>query len=106
MGALAAIDYLYQRWRTDAQLRMSRHEVKEEMREQEGDPHLKSHLKSLRQKMSRRRMTAEVAKADVIITNPTELADRHALPCRGNVRTPRAWQGRGLHRAKDQGDCA
>jgi flagellar biosynthesis protein FlhB len=74
MGTLAAIDYLYQRWRTDAQLRMSRHEVKEEMREQEGDPHLKSHLKSLRQKMSRRRMTAEVAKADVIITNPTELA--------------------------------
>jgi flagellar biosynthetic protein FlhB len=74
MGALAAIDYLYQRWRTDAQLRMSRQEIKEEMREQEGDPHLKNRLKSLRQKMSRRRMTAEVAKADVIITNPTELA--------------------------------
>ena len=74
MGALAIMDYLYQRWRTDAQLRMSRQEIKEEMREQEGDPHLKSHLRSLRQKLSRRRMTAEVVKADVIITNPTELA--------------------------------
>ncbi len=74
MGALAGLDYLYQRWRTEAQLRMSRQEVKEEMREQEGDPQLKGRLKSLRQKMSRRRMTAEVAKADVVITNPTELA--------------------------------
>jgi flagellar biosynthetic protein FlhB len=74
MGALAIMDYLYQRWRTDAQLRMSRQEIKEEMREQEGDPHLKSHVRSLRQKLSRRRMTAEVVKADVIITNPTELA--------------------------------
>ena len=74
MGALAGLDYLYQRWRTEAQLRMSRQEIKEEMREQEGDPQLKGRLKSLRQKMSRRRMTAEVAKADVVITNPTELA--------------------------------
>jgi flagellar biosynthesis protein FlhB len=74
MATLAGLDYLYQRWRTGAQLRMSRQEVKEEMREQEGDPHLKGALKSLRQKLSRRRMTADVAKADVIITNPTELA--------------------------------
>jgi flagellar biosynthetic protein FlhB len=74
MGALAGLDYLYQRWRTEAQLRMSRQEIKEEMREQEGDPQLKGRLKSLRQKISRRRMTAEVAKADVVITNPTELA--------------------------------
>jgi flagellar biosynthetic protein FlhB len=74
MASIAACDYLYQRWRTDKQLRMSRHELKEEMREQEGDPLLKSHLKSLRQKMSRRRMMSEVAKADVVITNPNHLA--------------------------------
>jgi flagellar biosynthetic protein FlhB len=73
-GALAGLDFLYQRWRTEAQLRMSRQEVKEEMREQEGDPQLKGRLKSLRQKMSRRRMSVEVAKADVVITNPTHLA--------------------------------
>jgi flagellar biosynthesis protein FlhB len=74
IGILAGLDYLYQRWRTNVQLRMSRPEVKEEMREQEGDPHVKGRLKSLRQKMSRRRMTAEIAKADVVITNPTHLA--------------------------------
>jgi flagellar biosynthetic protein FlhB len=74
MATLAGLDYLYQRWRTESQLRMSRHEIKEEMREQEGDPQLKGHLRSLRQKMSRRRLAADVAKADVVITNPTELA--------------------------------
>jgi flagellar biosynthesis protein FlhB len=74
MVALAGCDYLYQRWHIDKRLRMSRHEIKEEMREQEGDPLLKSQLKSLRQKMSRRRMMSEVAKADVVITNPTHLA--------------------------------
>jgi flagellar biosynthetic protein FlhB len=74
MAALALCDYLYQRWHVEKQLRMSRQELKEEMREQEGDPLLKSHLKSLRQRMSRRRMMAEVAKADVVITNPTHLA--------------------------------
>jgi len=73
-AALAGLDFLYQRWRTDSQLRMSRTELKEELREQEGDPHVKSHLKSLRQKFSRRRLAAEVAKADVVITNPTHLA--------------------------------
>ena len=74
MAALAGFDYLYQRWHVEKQLRMSRQELKEEMREQEGDPLLKSHLRSLRQKMSRRRMMSEVAKADVVITNPTHLA--------------------------------
>ena len=74
MATLAGLDYLYQRWHTESQLRMSRQEIKEEMREQEGDPQLKGHLRSLRQKMSRRRLAADVAKADVVITNPTELA--------------------------------
>ncbi len=74
MAILTGLDFLFQRWHTEKQLRMSRHEVKEEMREQEGDPLLKSHLKSMRQRMSRRRMMSEVAKADVVITNPTHLA--------------------------------
>jgi flagellar biosynthetic protein FlhB len=74
MGALAGLDYLFQRWRTDKQLRMSRQEIKQEMREQEGDPLLKAQLKSMRQKLARRRMMTDVAKADVVITNPTELA--------------------------------
>lgn len=72
--ALASVDYLYQRWRTSVQLRMSHQQIKEEMRDQDGDPHMKGRLKGLRQKMLGKRMTAEVAKADVIITNPTHLA--------------------------------
>jgi flagellar biosynthetic protein FlhB len=74
VSAFAALDYLYQRWRIEKQLRMSRHDIKEEIREQEGDPQLKGHLRGLRQKLSRRRMMAAIPKADVIITNPTELA--------------------------------
>jgi len=71
---IAGLDYLFQRWRTSVQLRMSQQQVKEEMRDQEGDPQLKGRLKGLRQKLLGKRMTADVAKADVIITNPTHLA--------------------------------
>lgn len=74
MAALTAGDYLYQHWRVSKQMRMSRQELKEETREQEGDPLLKSHLKRLRQRMTRRRMMSDVEKADVVITNPTHLA--------------------------------
>ena len=49
-------------------------EVKEELRESEGDPLTRSRLRGLRQKLSRRRMMAEVARADVVITNPDHLA--------------------------------
>ena len=73
-GVLAGLDYWFQYWRMQQQLRMSRQEVKEEMRQQEGDPLLKGRLKSIRQKMARQRMMAEVPEADVVITNPTELA--------------------------------
>ena len=74
MAALVGLDYMFQRWRIDKRLRMSRQEVKQEMREQEGDPLLKAQLKGMRQKLARRRMMTDVAKADVVITNPTELA--------------------------------
>jgi flagellar biosynthesis protein FlhB len=74
MIGLAGADYLYQRWRVSSQLRMSRHEVKEELRESEGDPLTKGRMRGLRQKISRRRMMADVARADVVITNPDHLA--------------------------------
>ena len=67
LAVLAGLDYLFQRWRTETKLRMSRQEVKEEMREQDGDPLLRSRMKSLRQKMARQRMMSEVAKADVVM---------------------------------------
>jgi flagellar biosynthetic protein FlhB len=74
MVALAGGDYMFQRWRISKQLRMSRHELKEEFRESEGDPLIKSRLRGLRQKISRRRMMADVAKAAVVVTNPDHIA--------------------------------
>ena len=74
MIVLTLFDYLFQQWRLQVQLRMSKQEVKEENRQQEGDPHVKGRLRALRQKMARQRMMAEVPSADVVITNPTHLA--------------------------------
>ncbi len=53
---------------------MTKQEVKEEMKSTEGDPLIKSRIRSIQRQLARRRMMAEVPKADVIITNPTHLA--------------------------------
>ena len=72
--ALALFDYMFQ-WREyHRNLRMSKQELKEEMKETEGDPMLKSRIRSIQRAMARKRMIGEVPKADVIITNPTHLA--------------------------------
>jgi len=71
---LAGLDYLFQRWSHEKSLRMTKQEVKEESRMTEGDPMVKSRIRSIQRQLARRRMMAEVPKADVIITNPTHLA--------------------------------
>ena len=71
---LAAMDYLYERWSFERTLRMTKEEVKEEYRETEGDPLIKTRIKSLQKEMARRRMMQEVPKATVVITNPTHIA--------------------------------
>lgn len=71
---LAILDYIYQRWNYERQLRMTRYELKEEMKLTEGDPLIKSRIRSIQRHLARRRMMAEVPKADVVITNPTHLA--------------------------------
>ncbi|MBS4028638.1 MAG: flagellar biosynthesis protein FlhB [Ignavibacteriales bacterium] len=72
--ALALFDYVFQ-WREHQRnLRMTKQEVKEEMRESEGDPMLKSRIRSIQRAMARKRMIADVPKADVVITNPTHVA--------------------------------
>jgi flagellar biosynthetic protein FlhB len=71
---LGLIDFLYVRWEMEQKMKMSKQEQKEEHKEAEGDPHVKSRIRSLQQQMARRRMMAEVPKADVIITNPTHLS--------------------------------
>jgi flagellar biosynthetic protein FlhB len=74
MALLAGLDYLFQRFQHEKKLRMTHQELKEEFKQTEGDPLIKSRVRSLQREMARRRMMAEVPKADVIITNPTPLA--------------------------------
>jgi flagellar biosynthetic protein FlhB len=74
MLALALGDYFYQRWEYDENLKMSKQEIKDEHRQMEGDPLVKARIRRLQQEASRRRMFAELPKADVVITNPTHLA--------------------------------
>ena len=74
MAALAGLDYAFQRWSYEKSLRMTRREVQDEFKQTEGDPLIKSRIRSIQRELARRRMMAEVPKADVIITNPTHLA--------------------------------
>jgi flagellar biosynthetic protein FlhB len=71
---LASIDYGYQLWRTSQDLMMTKEEVKEEVKNQEGDPKVKARQRSRRRAISQRKMMAEVPRADVVVTNPTHLA--------------------------------
>ncbi|MFZ5861427.1 MAG: flagellar biosynthesis protein FlhB [Nitrospirota bacterium] len=74
IAVLAAADYGYQRWEFERNLRMSREDIKQEMKETEGDPWLKARIRALQRERATKRMMAEVPKADVVVTNPTELA--------------------------------
>lgn len=71
---LAILDYGYQRWKHEKDLRMTPQEVREEMRNQQGDPQVISRRKSVQRQLAMNRMSSAVPKADVVITNPTELA--------------------------------
>jgi len=71
---LAVADYAYQRWNLMRDLRMTKEEVKEEFKRSEGDPMLKSRIRSEMRRMARSRMMSAVPKATVIVTNPTHLA--------------------------------
>jgi flagellar biosynthesis protein FlhB len=74
LAVLAVSDYAFQRWQFARDLRMTRQEVKQEQRETEGDPLIRSRIRSLQREKARRRMMQDVPKADVVITNPTHLA--------------------------------
>jgi len=71
---LAAVDYLVQRRRLNAELRMTRQELKEELRQSEGDPFVRQAIRSRQMRISRNRMIAMVADADVVLVNPTHYA--------------------------------
>jgi len=71
---LAIIDYGYQRYSHERKLRMTRQEVKDEMRRMEGDPKIKQRRRQIAIQMAMRRLGKDVPTADVIVTNPTEYA--------------------------------
>jgi len=71
---LALIDYGWQKWRFEQELRMTREEVKEELRRLEGDPVVKQRRRQVQMQLAMQRMRYEVPKADVVVTNPTEIA--------------------------------
>jgi len=71
---LALIDYFYQRYEHQAGLKMSRKEVKDEHKQLEGDPLVRSRIREKQRALARRRMLKDAAQADVVITNPTQLA--------------------------------
>jgi flagellar biosynthetic protein FlhB len=74
MALVAAADYLWQRHSWFERQRMSVREVREEFKEQEGDPTIKAKLRQIRQSRSRKRMMQEVPDATVVIMNPTHFA--------------------------------
>lgn len=74
VAALAAADYIYQRWQFMQKMRMTKQEVKDEHKQAEGDPLVKGRLRSLRMQRARQRMMAAVPQASVVVTNPTHYA--------------------------------
>jgi flagellar biosynthetic protein FlhB len=74
IAVLAAADYGYQRWEYERKLRMSRQDIKSEVKDTEGDPWLRARIRALQRERATKRMMADVPKADVVVTNPTELA--------------------------------
>jgi len=74
LAAIAVLDYFYERSEHEKQLKMTRRELKEEMKETEGDPQIQSRRRSFRDQLARRRMMSEVPRSDVVVTNPTHYA--------------------------------
>ncbi len=71
---LAVLDYAYQRWEVEKQLRMTRDELRREMREQEGSPEVKMAQMQRRRRLAKGSLASQVKDADVIVTNPTHFA--------------------------------
>ncbi|MBT4940699.1 MAG: flagellar biosynthesis protein FlhB [Rhodospirillaceae bacterium] len=74
MTVIAAIDFAYQKWDHTEKLKMTKQEVKDERKQQDGDPKIKQRMAALRMERQRERMMQAIGKADVIITNPTHYA--------------------------------
>ena len=74
MIVVALMDYAYQKWKFLDEQKMTKKEVKDETKQSEGDPLIKSKIRQLQYEAARKRMMADVPEADVVVTNPTRLA--------------------------------
>ncbi|MCL4533667.1 MAG: flagellar biosynthesis protein FlhB [Bacteroidetes bacterium] len=72
--AVAGLDYGFQRWQYERSIRMTKEELKEELRQSEGDPQIRAKIRQQQKQMAARRMMQDVPAADVVLTNPTHLA--------------------------------
>ena len=71
---IAFADFIYQKWKFSEDMKMTKQEVKDEYKDQEGDPQIKGKQKQRMQEAARRRMMQALPEADVVITNPTHYA--------------------------------
>lgn len=71
---LAILDYAYQRYDFEKGIRMSKDEIRREMKDTEGSPQVKSRIRQVQREMSRQRMMQAIPEADVVVTNPTHIA--------------------------------
>lgn len=71
---LALLDYAFQRWNFQQEAKMTKQEIKDEFKQREGDPLVRSRVRQVQREMARKRMMEAVPKADVVITNPAHLA--------------------------------
>ena len=71
---LTVLDFFYQRWLYEEELKMSTEEVKEELKQREGDPKVKGRIRRLQRELTRQRLSEAVPTADVVITNPKHVA--------------------------------
>ncbi|ODS30708.1 MAG: flagellar biosynthetic protein FlhB [Candidatus Scalindua rubra] len=71
---MSLIDFMYQRWQYAKDLKMTKNEVKQESKQMEGDPLIKSRIKTVQRQMSSKRMMNEIPEADVVVANPTHYA--------------------------------
>lgn len=95
MVLIVALDVPFQLWQYYKKLRMTKEEVRKEMKETEGDPQLKARIRSQQREVARRRMMAAVPKAQVVVTNPTHFAV--ALAYEAQMAAPRVVaKGRGV----------
>ena len=68
--AIGGLDYLFQRWKHDQDMMMSKQEIKDENKQMEGDPQLKARIRKLQRETAQRKMMHDVPGATVVITNP------------------------------------